>query len=312
MSTGFRIFNNRQPKRGFILITVLLITALLLSTVGALAVFSRSEVRRIRDAEFSFRARSVALVASKSASSWIAADDNEYDSPLEKLYSVKKPRALRFGDVTVKVRITPLDDKIPIRHLFLPDGTTLAEEYRWSWDLVWQILERPELANVILDYMDKNTEIRLGSKEEDFYINRMITDLSEWLRVPGVTWDVLYGSGDVTGGADRYFSVFSGSKININTVKPEVLLVLDKDFNSGNVGALLQSREESPIKSIEGLRKTPSFPPAVATRLINVIGFKSDFFRVDLEVAEFSNRRYFTIIMKRSGQKECEVVRWEE
>lgn len=312
MLTGFRRCNNRQSDKGFILITVLLITALLLSTVGALAVFSRSEVRRIRDAEFSFRARSVALVAIQSASSWIGLDDNEYDSPLEKLYSAKKPRSLRFGDITVKVKITPLDDKIPIRHLFLPDGTTLSEEYRWSWDLIWEILERPELGNVILDYMDKDAQIRMGSREEDFYINRMVTDISEWLRVPGVTWDVLYGSGDVTGGADRYFSVFSGSKININTVKPEVLLVLDKEFNSGNVGALLQSRAESPIKNIEGLRKTPSFPPAVATRLINVIGFKSDFFRVDLEVAEFSNRRYFTVIMKRSGQKECEVVRWEE
>lgn len=312
MWTGSQRFKNYNYKKGFILITVLFITSLLLSTIGALAVFSRSEVRRIRDTEFSFRARSAALVASRSASSWIASDDNEYDSPLENLYSTQQPRSLRFGDVTVKMKITPLNDKIPLLHLFLPDGTTLAEEYRWSWDLVWQILEKPELASVLLDYMDRNPEIRMGSKEEDFYLNRTVTDISEWLRVPGVTWDVLYGSRDLTGGAARYFTVFSGPKININTVKPEVLLVLDKEFNSGNVGALLHSRGESPIKNIEGLRKTPSFPPAVATRLINVIGFKSDFFRVDLEVAEFSNRRYFTVTMKRDGQKECEVVRWEE
>ena len=68
----------------------------------------------------------------------------------------------------------------------------------------------------------------------------------------------------------------------------------------------------SPVESLDDLRRVPGFPSAVVTRLANVIGFKSDFFRVDMSVADkFKRERNYRIILERGGDS-CVIVRWEE
>jgi len=59
-----------------------------------------------------------------------------YDSPTQKWY---QPFALNVEDMGIwLVQVTPLDDKLPIRSLFLPDGNTLRRELTDAWQAIWE------------------------------------------------------------------------------------------------------------------------------------------------------------------------------
>jgi len=66
----------------------------------------------------------------------------------------------------------PLDDKIPVRSLFLPDKNTVRGEMKRPWEDLWQRMGRRELAVLTLDFMDANDKARVGGAERGSFINR--------------------------------------------------------------------------------------------------------------------------------------------
>lgn len=293
------------------LLTILMMTSILLTTVSAYAVFARSEVKRARAEEFSLKARGAALLAVQTASQWIAEDSNGYDALNEGLYATTPRKQLQMGDLKVDLSITPLDDQLPLAHLFLPDGVTLKNEYTWAWEKMWETLDHPELSPIVLDFMDTDTIPRVGGREEAFYINRPPVDISEWLRIKEITPSLLFGGKEFLLPAERMVTVFSSGHINVNTVKPQVLLLLDKELSAAAVESILTFRKNNPIKNKDEMGKIPGFPVAARSRLENVIGFSSDYFQIDLRVYDLGNQRKYTVIVKRKGKEGCDVVRWE-
>ena len=288
-----------------------MMTSVLLSTVSAYAVYARGEVKRAQAEEFSLKARGAALLAVRTASQWIAEDENGYDSLSEPLYVGTPKKQLVMGDLKVDLQITPLDDRLPLGHLFLPDGVTLKNEYAWAWERMWETLDHPELSPIVLDFMDKDTTPRVGGREEDVFINRAPVDLSEWLRITEITPTLLFGGKELLIPAERMVTVFSSGHININTANPEVLLLLDKDFSAVAVESVLAFRKKNPIKNKDEMSKIPGFPVAARSRLENVIGFSSDYFQIDLRVSNLGNQRKYTVIVQRKGKEGCDVIRWE-
>ncbi|MDR2780639.1 MAG: hypothetical protein LBB28_05895, partial [Synergistaceae bacterium] len=102
---------------------MLLISALFLSAAVSYAWFARQEMRRVSSDEFASVSRGLAVIACREVSGLIAADNGECDSRHERLYS-GEPFGMNYGEFLVLATITPLDDKIPVNGLFLPDGVT--------------------------------------------------------------------------------------------------------------------------------------------------------------------------------------------
>jgi type II secretory pathway component PulK len=309
MKTGSR---KSASNRGFILISVILSVTLLLTTATAFAWYAKNELKRAAAETFIYQSRCAAETACAFAAEKIGADKNGYDSSTENLYLPAAGLSLSLGDYKVTMRITPLDDKISARGLFLPDGVTLRTEYTYAWSKIWQYLGRPELAALVLDFMDSDDRQKLGGAERESNINRPVADLSELRALPEIDDGVLYGTEKLPGGLAMFLSAYGGDKININVAAPEVIAVLDDKIDISQARRLAAVRIASPIKNIDDLKKVPGFPAAAITKLSNIIGFESTCFQTDIKVENANKQqRNFRVILQRSGQS-CKILRWEE
>ena len=299
-----------RKSSGFILVSVMIASATLLTAATAFAWFARTEARAEAARERIYRFRNAAQIAVNIMSRRIAEDRNGYDGPTESLYDPYEHVKLEIGDYTAEVQIRPLNDKIPISGLLLPDGVTPRSEYETAWENVWEALELPRLAWEVVDFIDADTDQRLGGAERDTNINRMISDLSELRAMPEITDGVLWGTDEIPGGLARYVTVVGGEKINVNVAAPEVLAVLDDALTPSHARSIAAYRLVNPIKDMEGLRNVPGFPSSLTTKLANIIGFESTHFLLSVKVSDGAgNVRNYRVVVERGGSG---AYSWEE
>ncbi|MDL2297557.1 type II secretion system protein GspK [Synergistaceae bacterium OttesenSCG-928-D05] len=301
----------KSSSRGFILVSVLISVSLLLSSAMAFAWFARNEMRRTETNVYMAQSRSVAEIACTLVSEKIGGDKNGYDGFTEALYSRVEQIELEIGDFQAIVTVTPLDDKIPLRGLFLPDGITVRNEYEAAWDNLWAAMRIPDVGTLVLDFMDKDDRQKLGGSERENNINRLVSDLSELKLLPEINDNILYGHERLSGGLNRYVTVYGTEKINVNVAEPEVIANLDDMVDLNHAHSLVSARMISPIKNLEDLRALPGFPGAAVTKLANVLGFESTYFRLDMSVKRDDLERNYRVTVQRSGSS-CTIVRWEE
>lgn len=299
-----------RKSSGFILVSVMIASATLLTAATAFAWFARTEARAEAARERIYRFRNAAQIAVNIMSRRIAEDRNGYDGPTESLYDPYEHVKLEIGDYTAEVQSRPLNDKIPISGLLLPDGVTPRSEYETAWENVWEALELPRLAWEVVDFIDADTDQRLGGAERDTNINRMISDLSELRAMPEITDGVLWGTDEIPGGLARYVTVVGGEKINVNVAAPEVLAVLDDALTPSHARSIAAYRLVNPIKDMEGLRNVPGFPASLTTKLANIIGFESTHFLLSVKVSDGAgNVRNYRVVVERGGSG---AYSWEE
>lgn len=299
-----------RRNSGFILVSVMIAAATLLTAATAFAWFARTEARAEAARERIYRFRNAAQIAVNIMSRRIAEDRNGYDGPTESLYDPYEHVKLEIGDYTAEVQIRPLNDKIPISGLLLPDGVTPRSEYETAWENVWEALELPRLAWEVVDFIDADTDQRLGGAERETNINRMISDLSELRAMPEITDGVLWGTDEIPGGLARYVTVVGGEKINVNVAAPEVLAVLDDALTPSHARSIAAYRLVNPIKDMEGLRNVPGFPASLTTKLANIIGFESTHFLLSVKVSDGAgNVRNYRVVVERGGSG---AYSWEE
>ena len=299
-----------RKSSGFILVSVMIASATLLTAATAFAWFARTEARAEAARERIYRFRNAAQIAVNIMSRRIAEDRNGYDGPTESLYDPYEHVKLEIGDYTADVQVRPLNDKIPISGLLLPDGVTPRSEYETAWENVWEALELPRLAWEVVDFIDADTDQRLGGAERETNINRMISDLSELRAMPEITDGVLGGTDEIPGGLGRYVTVIGGEKINVNVAAPEVLAVLDDALTPSHARSIAAYRLVNPIKDMEGLRNVPGFPASLTTKLANIIGFESTHFLLSVKVSDGAgNVRNYRVVVERGGSG---AYSWEE
>ncbi|MDR1019302.1 MAG: general secretion pathway protein GspK [Synergistaceae bacterium] len=301
----------RKARGGFVLVAVLMLSVILLSASTSFALFARAQMRRASDEEFAFVSRTLAAIASEAVSEWIAGDSNDYDSAREFLYAPDFPISLPFDEWDVSVRITPLDALIPINGVFLPDGVTTRAEYEYPWMEIWDLFGGGNTGIAALDFLDSDMEARAGGREEDYFANGKISDLSELLHLPEITAAMVYGGSADSAALADYFTVYGDEKINVNFAPRHVLALLDQDVGMDAADAVIIYREDNDLKSASDLAKVPGFPPAAATRLGGVISGKSGYFSVSLGVGNGAMERNFTVMMKR-GSGKCQILNWRE
>lgn len=293
-SSGFR-------SSGFVLVSVLLLCVMLVSSAVAFAWFVKGQTRAVTQDKAVLQARSVAYVMAREAVRGLKLDKNNYDSPREIWF---QKMVVPLGDLgMVELDLTPLDDKIPLGKLFLPDGVTLRNELKEVWERLWQELGRRELAPKLLDYIDKDTRPRLGGYESEDNLNRAPFDISELLGMNDVTPEMLNGLAD-------YVTMWSGSKININVAPARVLSVLN-GLNERLAEEIVALRLRKEIKDLDDLKAIPNFPPRAIPMLMNMVGFTSSYFNLKIKIfaTAGSSVRYFDIIIEKSSGN---IVRWEE
>ena len=306
-SNGCHGSGRRRNQRGFILVSVLLLCAMLVASATAYAWFARTQIRTVIRDKSALQARSAALLLTREAARGLKLDTNKFDSPLEPWFQPMFFPLEDYGFANVVLK--PLDNKIPLQHLFLPDGTTLRNELNDVWEKIWVEIGERTLPAKVLDYIDKDTIPRLGGRDGPENLNRNLFDISELLGVPEITPQMLYGEHPRLGFAD-YCTMWSDSKMNINTAEPHVLALLN-GLNKNLAEEIAKFREKREITSFDDLREVPGFPSRAIPSLMNLIGFTSSYYNLKIEIADEdgSSARYYDIILHKSTGR---ILRWEE
>ena len=301
-----------RSREGFILISVLMLGVVLISTATAFAWFARSQVRTIANQNKALTDRTFAHVMVNSIINVISDVFSElkYDSMTQKWYQPFVIAPPDFDGIWV-VKITPLDDKIPVRQLFLPDGSTMRTELTEVWHQMFEKIDRRELEQLLLDFMDGNNKPRVGGTERDDFLNRSLYDISELLVLSSdIDAETLYGASGKLGIAD-YCTVYSDGKININTAPVHVIELLP-GLDSGNTAqSIVDYRQDKAIESLSDLQEIAGVRAGTLNQAMNVIGFKSRYFDVKLEFLpnDSESGSSFSIILDRNGRN---IAKWEE
>ncbi|MCR5346501.1 MAG: general secretion pathway protein GspK [Fretibacterium sp.] len=297
-----------RGRRGFVLVSVLMLGVLLISCAMAFTWFVRTQVRGVLRERVALTNRSMAQLLVDAAIGIIdeVSGHSKGDSPLQEWF---KPFLFPADDLGLwAVQVLPLDDRIPVRNLFLPDGNTLRMELRAPWEDMWDVLGHRELAVPVLDFMDKDEKARVGGLEREDFLNRPVLDLSELLVMEEITPEILYGGEGRPGLADLC-TLWSDGKINLNVAPPEVLRLLP-GLDDVQVSRIIAYREDRTLDSFESLREVPGLSAATSTKLTNLAAFKSRYFSFRIEfLDESAGGTEFNIIFDRTSKK---VVRWEE
>ena len=300
-----------HKRKGFVLVSVLMLGVLLISCATAFSWFVRQQVKTVGNQLQTISSRSMARVLVNSITGILAtlSEHVGYDSPSQKWY---QPIALPLEELGIWiVKVTPLDDKIPIRDMFLPDNNTLRRELADPWKEMWEKLNKRELEDLVLDFLDRNTRPRVGSVEHGYFLNRPPFDLSELLLMSqDITPELLYGSEGVMGIAD-YCTIYSDGRINLNVAPVHVMELLPGLDTGGLAERIARERVEKPIQTLDDLRNFPGAGPKIATQLTNIAAFKSRYFQVDIDCfnQDTEGGTSFQVIIDRTTKQ---IVRWEE
>ena len=295
-------------RRGFVLVSVLMLGTLLISCAAAFSWFVRLQVRSVLQERAALTNRSMAQVMSESIIGAVAqiSEKTQADSLNQKWF---KPFLIPADDTGLwAVQVMPLDDRLPIRSLFLPDGNTLRGEIRRPWEEMWDRLKHRELSVLTLDFMDRNDKGRVGGAERETFLNRPPLDISEMLLLEEITPEMLKGEQGRPGLAD-YCTVWSDGKINLN-VAPLHVLELLPGLDTGLAGRVVEHRTEKILRSMSDLQSIPGFSSRASRMLTNLAAFKSRYFSLRIEILDDSpGVTAFDLIFDRTTRQ---IVRWEE
>lgn len=285
------------------LVSVLMLSTMLLSCAMAFTWFVRTQARSAMGERAGITARSMAYVLTGAvmAQASLLGEHTGYDSLTQRWY---QPFVLPIDGVgTWIVRLTPLDDKIPLRSLFLPDGSTMRRELTGIWEDLWEKLGHRELENVITDFLDKNKRARVGGAEEDYFINRTPYDIAELLLISGdVTPELLDELGD-------YCTIYSDGRINLNVAPVQVMELLPGLDTGGMAQRVAQARTEKPLETLRDVQSLPGAGPKISSQLTNIAAFKSRYIRIDISSLAEEGGKSFSIIIDRTAKQ---IVKWEE
>ena len=300
-----------RKSKGFVLVSVLMLGVMLISCATAFTWFVRQQVRGIGRERILLTNRSLAQVITSAVMNLLYQISTQvnYDSPTQKWF---QPLIIPLGNSEIWViKVTPLDDKIPLRNLFLPDGNTLRRELTDIWHDMLSKLNITLIENILLDFFDRNNRPRVGSVELDTFINRGPYDISELLILSkDIPYEILYGSDGSQGLAD-YCTVYSDGQINLNAAPLNVMELLPGLNVTGLAARIEQVRQEKGLTSMQDIASLPGASSRTSTLLTNIACFKSRYFQLDIQCIsmEGEDGTAFKIIFDRTTRK---VVRWEE
>ncbi len=280
-----------SDQRGFVLITVLLVIAILFPLV--LAFNSRVQVNLLQADNFRNSVQAVRLARSgvEGAIGILKADDASYDT-LRDTWAIDFP-SLALGEGKVEVKIRDEDSKIPINQLLHSNGVDVNRDVEQRLrSLIIRLGGRPEVVDALIDWMDADDTVTAPEGAEDVYYkehgyrckNGPIDSLDELAMVKGFDKELL---------VDRQLAQYltaaqTDGKINVNTASTDVLYavlgtqtaLLAQPLNDSDIDDLVRYRDEHELKNAQDLNAVVKISTTQTGNIAALIKVNSAFFTV--------------------------------
>ena len=170
-----------------------------------------------------------------------------------------------------------------------------------------QRAQRDQIVDSIQDWRDPNEEHRAhGAESDDYYLklpvpyrarNANIESVMELLQIRGVTPALFHGPEGKGGGLSEAVTVRSVGQVNLNTAEPIVLRAMG--LSEAEIGTVLMTRRNSPYITVPGTFGGRGF--AVSTRTFRVAAEGIVNGRVGARI---------TAVVRRQSESDIAVVEW--
>ena len=303
---------NPRDERGFALLAVLLVLAMLGALGAEFAYAMRLEasaVRAYKDGIIGghLAEAAIAQAVRELVADWafVIADDRGdlvfYDRDRQPLpHPARHEVSLGPGEFSYRLRdeeaLLNLNTAQPGRLESLLDALGV------------QRAQRDTIVDSIQDWRDPNEEHRLnGAESEDYYLklsvpyrsrNANIESINELLQIRGITPALFHGPGDgrAVGLADTV-TVRTVGQVNINTAAPIVLRALG--LSDAEITTVIQTRRDTPYATVPGPFAGRGFATATRTFRVHAEGIVHG--RVAARI---------TAVLRRNSQSEIAVLEW--
>lgn len=256
---------NQHPltdQRGIALMTVLLILAIATVALVSMSSSRQLDIRRtenlIRTAQtweylYSLESWAGNVLQQDHNENKLDSLDDKWTQPLAKT---------RVPGGTMQAEITDLQGRFNLNNLLVENQPSELDIKRFQRLLVFLKI-KPEIVGPILDWIDRDVEIRYpeGAEDETYMrrkipyrsANRFFSDVSELLLVHGITredYDKLKPYVYVT---ENY------APLNINTADPLLIRSLVNELSNYQTELLVRARTRQPFEKIEDFLKQDAF-----------------------------------------------------
>ncbi|MGA0333137.1 MAG: general secretion pathway protein GspK [Kiritimatiellia bacterium] len=278
-------------RKGSVYLVVLLVMVGSLSLVSSLQQVLLRRSRILAQQQTEAQLRTALLLGMQQAGQMLLEDDDLSVDTLQDPWM--EPREFVSSDgVQLRIQIQDAQTRLNLNHLRLP-----GLSFRWS--------------GVLESLMQE-----AGFEPDPEWFRRLDAQLEEeevWFENTDLLSLILPEAGDFVGGTDLLTALPHPDSrplpLNLNTVRPEVLAAVLAPSLQGWTQTILETRDQSPIRSVDSLINT--LPPPVQTALREVFSVRSDWMEARLLAQKEETVRSLRVLFRRSaGNVEVMRCQW--
>ena len=313
-----------KDEKGVALVLVLVVVALLVSLVVDFTYTMQVDMTLAANQRDEIKALYTARSGVELARHTLQEDDTAYDARDEDWALFDEHPGYLSEDDEGRFKVVVEDEaaKFPINNLINEEGV-INKKKRGQLERLFEVLELDlDLIDPICDWLDPDDTAGPFGAEDAYYEglsppypckNGPLASLEELLLVKGMTEEILYDN-DEHEGLMQYLTIHSDhsdSKININTASTEVLQCLSDDINENLAQAIIDFRQEEPLKDInyDDIKHLPGMTLDIFNEIRDHCDVKSLTFSIRVEGQVRGIKKRIYTVVKRLGEA-VEPIFW--
>ncbi len=302
---------NIKRQRGVALLTVILIVTLISITAISMRAHQEIDIRRTVN-ELNHAQAVMYLRGAEYLSITVLKEDakkSKIDTLDEDWATILPPFPVDGG--TIGGVLEDLSGKFNINNLVDNKGKKSGIDYKRFKNLLINLKLDVEIADAVVDWIDKNENPEPGGAEDGFYLgndkqpyrtaNQLIASTSELLRIKGIDFKVFKKLRNyITAIPERV-------AINVNTADKEVLKMIGPLVTDAGADELIKNRDKSGYKNIADFYKQAALS-GIDTKDKVDLGVKSDYFLLTSTAVIGQLEIRMQSILKRNKDKSVTIL----
>ncbi len=302
---------NIKRQRGVALLTVILIVTLISITAISMRAHQEIDIRRTVN-ELNHAQAVMYLRGAEYLSITVLKEDakkSKIDTLDEDWATILPPFPVDGG--TIGGVLEDLSGKFNINNLVDAKGKKSKIDYQRFKNLLINLKLDVEIADAVVDWIDKNENPEPGGAEDGFYLgndkqpyrtaNQLIASTSELLRIKGIDFKVFKKL------RNHISAIPERVVINVNTADKEVLKMIGPLVTDAGADELIKNRDKNGYKNIADFYKQAALSGLPAEAKVD-LGVKSDYFLLTSTAVIGQLDIRMQSILKRNKDKSVTIV----
>jgi general secretion pathway protein K len=260
---------SRGSQEGSALIVTLLLVTILVALVVNFVYDVHIDMSTVSNWSYAQKASFIARSGQNLSTRYISELNKESYSS-ERVAELPIERDLG-SNVDLSVTVEDENAKLNINSIIYPNGKTNEKHLVSLQKLIEYLNINPDLALIIADWIDPDSEPRLSDSENSAK-NEFLWSLDELRLVDGM-------NNKIFDKLSPYITIFGNAQVNINTADLPVLASLSRDMNEEFAQRIIYYRENSPFENKNHIVRVSGME-AIGIKILDRIGVSASHLRV--------------------------------